>query len=105
MAFIYDCVFLISCVLDSWNKGDIAASREAQRGTNKFIAMIVRLEPQLGGAYAWKMHMDLIGHPMGPARLPYVPPTASAKAALKSAVMGWCQEFKAIAPSWCARVQ
>jgi N-acetylneuraminate lyase len=91
-------------VLDSWMRGEFAAARAAQLATTKFVAMFANLESQVDGAYILKIHMDLIGQPMGPGRLPYTKPTDAGRALWKTAALGWCNEFRAVAPSWCARI-
>jgi N-acetylneuraminate lyase len=91
-------------ILEGWNNGNVSAALFAQKATTSLISAIVGVEKKVDGAYIWKMLMDLIGQPMGPARLPYTPPTQEGREALKVAVRAWCKEFKTIAPSWCAGV-
>ena len=57
------------------------------------------------GVYVRKAVMQLIGQPVGPARLPYVAATPAQMATLKASLQTWCGATAApIRPSWCAKL-
>ena len=92
-------------VLNANDNGDWAMARAAMRGTSSFVKAIQDVENIVGGAYVWKMIATEIGLDVGPARLPYIPPTAEATAAVKTMLAEWCGSLtKTLKPWWCAKV-
>ena len=92
-------------IIDAFNKGDLETARNAQKGTASFVKYLDELAHTLNGAYSWKIIMKIIGNDVGPARLPYIPPTPAAEEALKSMLIKWCNELSVdLQTSWCKRL-
>ena len=77
-----------------------------QLSNARLISIVVDWTNGVGAGANWiKETENLVAVATGPPRLPYLEATPAARAALASALKGWCAELNGAArPSWCAKL-
>ena len=85
--------------------GDGPTASAAQLASAAFLKSQTEVGKKMPGVYVRKAVMQLIGEGVGPARLPYIAPTAAQMDTLKASLQQWCGDTAAaIRPSWCAKL-
>ena len=109
--FLGETMGLVLAPFAAGGSGDVSAAalelaRTVQLSNARLISIVVDWTNGVGAGANWiKETENLVAVATGPPRLPYLEATPAARAALASALKGWCAELNGAArPSWCAKL-